>query len=118
MTTGQSPEKPAERRKTARFPFVANAEVSDTTTNTLIKARVSELSINGCYVDMINPLPVGTPVFIKIYTETDFFESSASIAYSHPHLGIGLAFRNVNPHFLPTLQKWLLEAMRVTGPER
>jgi len=103
---------PAERRKTARFPFIANAEVTDTGANAKINARVSELSINGCYVDMLNPLPAGTLVFIKIFTETDFFEASASVVYSHPHLGIGLAFRNVSAHFLPTLQKWLREAVR------
>lgn len=118
MTTSNpmDPAKPAERRRTARFPFVANAEVTDTASNTQIKARVSELSINGCYVDMINPLPVGTGVFIKIFTQTDFFETSASIVYSHPHLGIGLAFRNVSPHFVPTLQKWLREAVRSIAP--
>jgi hypothetical protein len=105
-------EKAAERRRAGRFPFVANAEVRETNSDTQINARVTEISIYGCYLDMINPCPVGTAVSIKIFTQSDFFETSASVVYSHPNLGVGLTFRDVSPHFLPTLQKWLLEAVR------
>jgi len=104
--------RPPERRRTARFPFVADAEVAETTSKARLNVRVTEISLYGCYLDMVNPLPVGTPVFIKIFTPTDFFEASASVVYSHPNLGIGLTFRDVSPHFLPILQKWLLEAAR------
>jgi hypothetical protein len=111
-------QKPKERRSTARFPFVADAELSETNSSTKLSARVSEISINGCYLDIINPLPVGTPVFVKIFTQSEFFETSATIVYAHPNLGIGLAFRSVSPHFLPTLQKWLLEALRAANDSR
>jgi hypothetical protein len=114
LTTSQpnDSERKEERRRTERFPFVANAEVGESISDTRIKARVSEISKYGCYLDMINPLPVGKLVFIKIFTEDDFFESSASVVYSHPNLGVGLTFCDVSGHFLPTLEKWLLGAMR------
>jgi hypothetical protein len=76
--------------------------------------RVSDLSLNGCYLDFANALPVGTEVFVKIFTKTDLFEAEASVVYSQPNLGVGLAFRDVKPHFLPTLQRWLLDAMQET----
>lgn len=78
-------------------------------------ARVSHLSLYGCYVDMSNPLPGGTHIHVKIFTDTDFFEAGATVLYSQPNLGMGLAFRDVRPHFLPTLQKWLLQAMHKAG---
>jgi hypothetical protein len=114
-TDPKDSQRGAERRKTARYPFVANAEVREAAADTRISARVTEISVNGCYLDMLNPPAVGTSVLLKIHTEKDFFETSASVVYSHPNLGVGLMFREVNPHFLPTLRKWLLEAMCAAG---
>ena len=120
MTTSNSnnPPNPAERRRTARFPFAANAELTDTTSGARVNTRVTEISLYGCYLDLTNPPPVGTSVFIKIFAHADFFESAASVVYSHPNTGVGLTFRDVSKHFLPTLQKWLLEALRAPGPSR
>jgi hypothetical protein len=80
-------------------------------------ARVTDLSLNGCYVDMPNPLPTGARVFVKIFTHIDFFEAEASVVYSQPNLGVGLAFLHVKPHFLATLRKWLLQAMQKSHEE-
>jgi len=113
-----NPQNPAERRRTARFPFAANAELTETASGTRVNTRVTEISLYGCYLDMTNPPPVGTAVFVKIFTQADFFETAANVVYSHPNTGIGLAFHDVSKHFLPTLQKWLLEALRSTTPSR
>src|SRR5258705_12263167 len=99
-----------ERRRNPRFPFVANAEVNEAAAATRIKVRVTEVSLYGCYLDMLNPFAVGTEVFVKIFTAADIFETPAIVVYSHPNLGVGLAFRDVSRHSLSTLQKWLWEA--------
>jgi hypothetical protein len=52
-----------------------------------MSARISDLSVSGCYVDTINPLPDGTLVQVKIITETQIFEAPACVVYSHTHLG-------------------------------
>jgi hypothetical protein len=110
--SGSDSTSGADRRRAPRFPFVASAEVVDTKSKAKLNARVSELSLYGCYVDTINPLPKGASVFIKIYTAVDFIETNGMVAYVHPNLGMGIAFFEVNPHFLPILQVWLLRAMR------
>jgi hypothetical protein len=102
----------AERRRVPRFPFVANAEIVDNNSKARMNARVSELSLYGCYVNTINPLPKGASVFIKIFTAVDFIEANAMVAYVHPNLGMGITFFNVSAHFLPILQVWLMRAMR------
>jgi hypothetical protein len=107
-----------DRRRTPRYPFVASAELSENAVQTRLFARVTEISMNGCYLDMINPLPVGTEIFVKIFTSEDFFESAATVVYSQPKLGVGLTFHDVSRHFLPSLQKWLLEAMRAAAGEK
>jgi hypothetical protein len=102
----------SQRRRTPRYPFAAQAEVTEPISDKRIFARVKEISMNGCYLDMRDPLPTGKQIFVKIFTATDFFESSATVIYSQSNLGMGLAFREVSPHFMPTMHKWLLEAMR------
>jgi len=48
-----------ERRRTPRLPFIATAEVIEKGAQTGIAARVTELSLYGCYVEMSNPLTKG-----------------------------------------------------------
>jgi hypothetical protein len=38
------------------------------------------------------------------------FEAKGSVIYSRPNVGFGLAFLEVEPRFLPVLQKWLRSA--------
>jgi hypothetical protein len=80
-----------ELRRSPRFPFVAVAELSHPESS-----RVAELSLNGCYVDMLNTLPIGSVVTIKIFAESDCFEATAKAIYTHPNLGMGLAFQEVS----------------------
>jgi hypothetical protein len=96
-----------ERRRMPRVPFVASAELLEVDTGTRMNAQVSELSLHGCYVDTLNPLPKGTSVYVKIFTEEYFFETPAIVVYCHSHLGMGLAFHDVKPHFVNVLQNWL-----------
>jgi hypothetical protein len=52
-------------------------------------------------------LTAGTRVFVKILTEPEVFEAKGSVIYSRRNVGFGLAFLEVEPHFLRVLQKWL-----------
>jgi len=99
-----------ERRRTPRYPFIATAEVTDQPTHAKTSARVTELSLHGCYLDMPNPLPKDTRISIKIYSEGKFFESTGMIVYSQPNLGVGVTFHEIRPEFLRVLKQWLLAA--------
>ena len=104
-----------ERRRAPRFPFVANVEIIEAGSSARLQARVSELSLYGCYVDILNPLPANSQILVKIFRETEYFEARATVIYSQPNLGMGLAFHDVHPHFLPTLRTWLREAMQAVS---
>jgi PilZ domain len=97
-----------DRRRTPRVPFVADAELLEVQTGMRMNTQVSELSLHGCYVDTLNPLPESTEVYVKVFTQEYSFEAPAVVAYSHPHLGMGLAFHDVKPHFLGVLQNWIM----------
>jgi hypothetical protein len=101
-----------ERRQTLRVPFVAYAEVTEEGANVSIGARVSDISRDGCYIDLRSALPQGTSVQIKIKTAAEFFEASAVVGYTHIHLGMGLIFSEVNSESQAVLQKWIAFAER------
>jgi hypothetical protein len=96
-----------ERRTTLRVPFVANAEITETGTDVSIGARVSDISKDGCYVDLRSALSEGTSVQIRIKTATEVFEALAIVGYKHPQLGMGLVFSEVNSESQAVLQKWI-----------
>ena len=100
-----------ERRRTLRFSFDASAEVSWENSEPRIPARVTEISPNGCHLQMGDPAEVGHLVFVKIFAEDSFFETHAIVVYSQPHSGMGVAFRDLKPYFVDVLRKWLLAAM-------
>lgn len=101
-----------ERRRTPRYPFVATAEVLDTLSGANIAARVSELSLYGCYIDMTNPLPEGTSIRVKIDSGGRQLDASGKVLYSVPNLGIGVSFHDVSVRSLIVLKEWLLLAAK------
>jgi hypothetical protein len=100
-----------ERRRTPRYPFAGAIEMRQGTSEDKQTARVSELSLNGCFVHMETPYAMGTSLSIKLFTEAEFFEAQASVIYIQPNQGMGLMFRETKPYYLMVLRKWLLAAM-------
>lgn len=106
-----------ERRRTPRYPFVADAAVRDDSSGATVNTRVSELSLNGCYVDMVNPLPAGTPITVRINSGGKFLQASGKVVYSSANLGIGVSFHHVDVQSLIALKEWLVQAAQAKyGP--
>jgi hypothetical protein len=97
-------------RRGPRYPFIAVAEIAHRESGGNFSCRVSELSLNGCYVDMLNTLPIGSEVATKIFAESECFEANAKVIYAHPNLGMGLAFEQVSLKSQTLLRQWLLKA--------
>jgi hypothetical protein len=98
-----------ERRKATRHPFVARAEIIDEKENARTSSKISDLSLSGCYVEMMNPFPEGTAVVIEIYTEDEMLEAHGTVARIEPKQGMGLAFDELPPYFANVLNKWIKE---------
>jgi hypothetical protein len=99
-----------ERRRTPRYPFVATVELIQKDAKAGISAKITELSLYGCYVELPDPFPKDTQIFLKVYANGKFFESLGVVVYAHPAQGNGVRFQNVNPHYLTVLKQWLIEA--------
>jgi len=103
-------------RRGPRYPFIAVAEIAHTESGGNFSCRVSELSLHGCYVDLLRTLPLGSELAIKIFAESECFEAHTKVIYTHPNLGMGLAFEKVSLKSHSLLREWLVKASG--GPER
>jgi hypothetical protein len=105
-----------QRRRNPRYAFIANAELFEPATRMRIATRVSELSIHGCYLDMLNPFPEDTLALVKISAGDKVFESKVRVVYAHSNLGVGLVFLEPDPKNMEVLNSWIDEAK--TDPQR
>jgi hypothetical protein len=96
-----------EKRRSPRYSFIASAELIEEKADVRIASRVSELSLHGCYLDMMNPFPTGTLVLVKIAAGDAFFEAKSKVIYSQPNMGAGVAFLQVEPGSQAVLERWL-----------
>jgi PilZ domain len=99
----------SELRRSPRFPFYASAEITESRTKTKFNTRTSELSRHGCYMDMMNPFPLGTAVHVQITYNHEKFDVPGRVVYSQPNMGMGVAFEALPAGQAGILEKWLAE---------
>jgi hypothetical protein len=96
-----------DRRSAPRHEFIAHAELSDEGRSVRLKARVSDLCLGGCYLDMIHPLPAGTNIVLDVSADSGCFQAQGKIVYSLPALGAGVAFLNPSPDLIAQIERSL-----------
>ena len=101
-----------EKRRTPRYIFIASAELYEEQTDVRVASRVSELSLHGCYLDMMNPFPTGTLVLLKIFAGEQTFQTKARVVYHTPNVGAGVAFLDAEPKYQYILHNWLEAAAK------
>lgn len=100
-----------ERRAAPRYPLILMAEVMDLLSSAKFTARTSDVSRKGCYIDMLNPLPRGTQIQVRLQSEREMVEPAATVIYVSPGLGMGVAFaENLSANHQAMLDRWLATA--------
>ncbi|MGA8074983.1 MAG: PilZ domain-containing protein [Candidatus Acidiferrales bacterium] len=98
-----------ERRRDPRYTLIAEARVTDIGSGSEFNVRISELSISGCYLDFLNPIPDGTDITVKISRDNGVFETTAKVVYNHPGMGLGIRFVDTKPTQQAILNRWIAE---------
>lgn len=96
-----------ELRRATRYPIVASVEIRELRSNLAVRARTSDLSTTGCYVDTLNPLPAGTDVELRISYNEEIVTIRGAVAYCKANTGMGIEFADVRGNQLKVIQKWL-----------
>ncbi len=97
----------SERRRVTRYPFIASAKIIHVRTEAALRARTSELSRYGCYLDMMNPFPLGTAIRLEIEHGGKMFQAEGTVVYSQINMGMGVSFTAIAEEQAEILESWL-----------
>jgi hypothetical protein len=106
----------SERRRSPRYKCEGSAEFRVGGTNVRTWGTFTDLSLNGCYVEMTATFPVGAMVDLGLELQGLRAEVRGEVRVCYPFLGIGIAFREVSDDNRLRLQEMvrsLLPAARV-----
>jgi hypothetical protein len=88
-------EAPPNRRKAERYPcrFAADANLD----GSMVKVHVSvtDISLKGCYLQMVSPFPVGSRLTVNLYgmeAKSEGLGLRGIVKTSHPMVGMGVQF--------------------------
>ncbi|PYU32587.1 MAG: hypothetical protein DMG28_11070 [Acidobacteria bacterium] len=99
----------AEQRTALRYPFSADAEVIELPSGPRSSARTSDLGLEGCYIDTLNPFPVKSLVRLRIHKGGKVLDVEGRVRYRHPGLGMGIAFVGLTAGQQSVIFEWLAE---------
>jgi hypothetical protein len=102
----------SEHRKAPRYQFIAEAEVTEILSDTNFIAKTSDLSLGGCFLDMLNPSPKGIDVRVRISHKSTTFTTLGKVVFVLPNMGMGVEFRSVDDDQQAILQGWISELSR------
>lgn len=110
-------KQPAERRVAPRYSVIMDVQTTDLITRAVLKLRCSDISLSGCYLDTLNPVDPGTPMWIRMEHGERVFEVQARVAYMVPRLGMGVEFAQPIPEEqLTVLKEWIAAAAALSQP--
>ena len=101
------PEKSDERRRAPRRSIFNTVQYAEMQTEGQTKARISDLSATGCYVDTLNPLPTGTQIRLRLKHSGESFDVLAEVVRSEPNMGMGVKFLELTADQKARLESWL-----------
>jgi len=80
------------RRKFARHKISFPLELRDERVNTPLRVNATDISGNGCYVETVMPLNVGTALRVDFWIEEEKLSPTAIVRTRDPGVGMGIEF--------------------------
>jgi twitching motility protein PilT len=104
---GRNLQNNAEKRSHTRYAANASAQIMELQSQVILRARITDLGLRGCYVDTVNPFPMGTVVQIHMAAEKHSFQCKGRVVHGTTGLGMGVAFSDIAPEQETALREWL-----------
>jgi hypothetical protein len=83
---------PSNRRRYSRHKISLPIELRDERVKTPMRINATDVSGNGCYVESILPLPVGTVLRVDFWLDSEHINISAVVRTCDPGVGNGIEF--------------------------
>ena len=98
---------PSNRRRYPRHKISLPLELRDERVNTPLRINATDVSGNGCYVETIMPLPVGTVLRVDFHLDTQRVTVTAVVRTCDPGVGNGIEFTGLPPDGKDRMQAYL-----------
>jgi hypothetical protein len=87
-----APRAPDNRRKFIRHKISFPLELRDERVNTPMRVNATDIGGNGCYVETIMPLAIGTVLKVDFWIDQEHLSASATVRTRDPGVGMGIEF--------------------------
>jgi len=98
---------PSNRRRYPRHKISFPIELRDERVKTPMRINATDVSGNGCYVETILPLPIGTVLRVDFYLQNEHVNISAVVRTCDPGVGNGIEFTGLPVDGKQHLQQYL-----------
>jgi hypothetical protein len=105
-------------RRTPRYSFVVDVEMTDIQSGAQIRGRTKQLSLLGCGLDALKLFPKGTNLKIKLSHQGAKANALARVVYASAELGMGIAFTSVEREDERILEWWLADYLSIPNQEK
>ena len=102
-----------DRRYTIRYPFAADAELTDMQTGQKVDGVTSDISLGGCFVCTSKALPQDCRARLKLTRKGQVFEAHVLIRIVKPRVGLGIEFFDLEAPSNEILAGWIDSLRRV-----
>jgi PilZ domain len=116
--SGGAAAHPSNRRRRARHKISFALELRDERTNIPMRVNATDISGNGCYIETIMPIQVGTTLKVEFFIEDERVNSTAIVRTCDPGVGMGIEFISLTPDLQDRFQHLLekLDPAGISGP--
>ncbi len=98
---------PANRRRFYRHKVVLPLELRDERVNAPLRINATDVSGNGCYVESMMPLPLGTVLRVDFWLDSEHINISAVVRTCDPGVGNGIEFTGMTSGIKERMQAYL-----------
>lgn len=105
----------SERRYFSRRPCRMEAEVRLQGESSGLSASITDISVSGCYIEMLAPLPVDSVIDVLFKPNDALVNARAKVRTSQTGLGMGISFMDMKPEDFQELLRFAPPS-RFTSP--
>ncbi|HET7209622.1 MAG TPA: PilZ domain-containing protein [Terriglobales bacterium] len=106
------------RRRRLRHKITFNLELRDERNNIPIRVNATDISGNGCYIETLMPIPVGTNLKVDFWMDHEHVHTTAIVRTCDPAVGMGIEFVGLAPALQDRFQNILdkMDPVGISGP--
>ncbi|MBZ5631157.1 MAG: PilZ domain-containing protein [Acidobacteriia bacterium] len=93
----QQQQRQEERRRHPRFNCAGVARIWENGQEHAVDGRLNEISLGGCYVEMMSPVRVGTGIRMELAVNSRSMGLQGIVRTSQPTCGMGVEFTKIAP---------------------